>query len=217
MENWLQQIIFKRLPVYQTVLAKIPIHGKGLEIGSGSSAFGITASRRLAVESIVCSDIEPERLSEAKDFFLPRLQGESAKITFLVADFHKLPFKNHVFDFILADAALHHSTSPNILLSELKRVLKAQGTIIAVREPIAPKLPGLKQWRKMTFGWRQRYKGDIENIYTQEEWRELFHDACLDLTLLPLTIPTTVKEKILHFLKKFNSIFFNRYALIVKP
>lgn len=196
------------------VLQKDLLQGSGIEIGSGSGAFSIIASKEKSVAHITCVDRSLERLEESQDFFLPRLNGQKEKISFLCSDFHRLPFADETLDFVVADAALHHTKDLRTLLLEIRRVLKPSGVVIAVREPILPEFPVLQRWRKLTFGWKQRLQGHTEQPHSRAEWNEEFAHAGFLLTLAPYTIGTTTKERLLHRLSKFNGILFNRHILI---
>lgn len=214
MEEWLATIYKTRVPLYEVVLRLIPLSGRGAEIGCGSSAFSITASRQSDIEHITCIDNNVDRLNEAQKFFVPRLGGVATKLNFIHADFHSLPFPGHGLDFVLADASLHHTEDLPTLLTEIKRVLKPSGTLVAVREPILPSVPILKHWKRYMFGWKQRLHGDIERIYAKKEWLELCNQAGFQLKLLPSTVPTNRKEKIVHSLARYNGVLFSRYIMI---
>ena len=45
----------------------------------------------------------------------------------VVADAHKLPFDNESFDFITSYEVLEHVKDPDLVLSEINRVLKSSG------------------------------------------------------------------------------------------
>ncbi len=52
------------------------------------------------------------------------------QIAFIVADAHKLPFKNNSFDLIICTETLEHVIDPKKVLSEMRRVLKKHGLAI---------------------------------------------------------------------------------------
>lgn len=56
----------------------------------------------------------------------------------IVGDAHRLPFENDKFDVILCTEVLEHIHSPEIAISEMKRVLKRQGKLILTTRFIFP-------------------------------------------------------------------------------
>ncbi|KKQ89805.1 MAG: Methyltransferase domain protein [Candidatus Curtissbacteria bacterium GW2011_GWC2_38_9] len=55
-------------------------------------------------------------------------------INFLVADAHKLPFKNRSFDTVTAIEVLEHLDNPEKSLLEIYRVLKNKGQLIVIQD-----------------------------------------------------------------------------------
>jgi len=53
----------------------------------------------------------------------------------IVADMNKLPFKDGVFDVIVISATSHHSTTPELLVNEISRVLKKGGKCLFINDP----------------------------------------------------------------------------------
>jgi len=49
---------------------------------------------------------------------------------FIVADMHKLPFKDHSFDFVYSSLAIHYSANPDVVYKEVFRVLKRGGKFL---------------------------------------------------------------------------------------
>jgi ubiquinone/menaquinone biosynthesis C-methylase UbiE len=52
------------------------------------------------------------------------------KLTFLVADAHKLPFPENSFDLVISSETIEHVVDPQKMLSEIARVLKPTGNAI---------------------------------------------------------------------------------------
>jgi ubiquinone/menaquinone biosynthesis C-methylase UbiE len=217
LKKWCEHIDKYRIPVYKELLKSIPISGKGLELGSGSSWFSINASRLPSVESIFAVDNDRRRLEVARDYFMKIYNGDEAKVRFINCDFHKLDLPSSHFDFIFCDAALHHSDNIALLLKEIRRMLKPDGTFIAIREPILPENSLLKLFRYYTFGLRQRMSGDIENIYSAKKWEYYFKNAGFTLEFEKYQLNTTTKEKFLSKLRICNGYLFNRKYLIARP
>jgi len=57
------------------------------------------------------------------------LDLKKTKYSSLLADAHKIPFKNKTFDCVICNAVLEHVRQPEIVLSEINRVLKQDGLL----------------------------------------------------------------------------------------
>tara|TARA_X000000950_G_C13889798_1_gene650373 strand:+ start:267 stop:1196 length:930 start_codon:yes stop_codon:yes gene_type:complete len=53
----------------------------------------------------------------------------STKNITLIADSHSIPFKNSTFDLVIIQAVLEHVLEPNLVVSEIERVMKEDGLI----------------------------------------------------------------------------------------
>ncbi|OGD86518.1 hypothetical protein A2164_03335, partial [Candidatus Curtissbacteria bacterium RBG_13_35_7] len=61
-------------------------------------------------------------------------KATNPKINFLVADAHKLPFKNKSFDTVTTIEVLEHLDNPKRSLLEIHRVLKNKGQLIVAQD-----------------------------------------------------------------------------------
>lgn len=215
LENWFAHIQKYRLPVYRQALKYIELRGYGVEIGAGSSWFSSMVSKIPEVIHITAIDIKKDRLDTGK-IFARRLGANLEKISFLPKDFHQLPFPDQSMSFVLSDAAIHHSKTPQVLLKEIRRVLRPDGVFIAIREPILPSFPVIGLWRLLTFGLKERLRGEIEKIYSLGKWLELFNSTGLGLEIRECLLDTTKKEKLIKKFKQFNGLLFNRYLFIAR-
>lgn len=102
------------------------------------------------------------------------------------------------------------------LLKELHRILKDDGIIIAVREPILPSLPILQQIKKMRFGRRQIAQGDIENTYTISEWTSHFKKTGFHVDFHNAYNSTKKDSFLKSYLNLYNGILYNRKYLIAR-
>ncbi len=50
---------------------------------------------------------------------------------------NSLPFRDQIFDLVFISATLHHSSNISITLKEVSRVLKLQGQVVIINEPVA--------------------------------------------------------------------------------
>lgn len=79
-----------------------------------------------------------------------------------------LPWNDNTFDFVLCTDSFHHYPRPEIVLAEMKRVLKSKGTLI-ISDVRAPEI-----FRKIiNFFIRYSSSGDVK-IYSESEMKELY-------------------------------------------
>ncbi len=215
LSKWLNIIQKERIPLYHQISHHIKPKSKIIEIGAGSAWLSACVSKNDNVDSILIIENDLRRIDLAQKYFVPNLNAIKTKLTFYNTDFHKLNFvQNNSIDIIFVDAALHYTNTLELLLQELHRKLKKSGQIIAIREPILPSLPILKNFRKKTFGLKQIKNGDIENIYTKNEWTNYFNNCNFTVTFYPL-YGGSLKDRLLNIaMNKYNGILFNRYYMI---
>ena len=94
--------------------------GKILDIGCHSGLFTKQLTESIKPSKIYGIDISESAISSAKH----RIKGAH----FYTGDAHNLPFKNSFFDKIFCLEMLEHVENPSQVVSEIKRVLKKNGT-----------------------------------------------------------------------------------------
>ncbi len=119
-------------------------------------------------------------------------------------------------DFVVCDAALHHAQNLKKVLLEIVRVLKPGGFLLAIREPVLPNLEPIRTFKKLTFGFKERRRGDIENIYSVEEWETAFSISGMTLEIYEYFLKTSSKERTISLLKRWNGLIFARYFFVAK-
>ena len=92
-----------------------------LATGTGSIAKNIVSS----VNHIEATDASSEMIAEA------RRDNQSAKLHFSVQDMFHLPYADESFDVVIVANALHIVPEPEKALSEIRRVLKDDGVLVA--------------------------------------------------------------------------------------
>lgn len=92
-----------------------------LAAGTGLIAKNIVHQARM----IEATDASPGMIAEA------RRDNASAKLHFSVQDMFSLPYADGTFDTVIAANALHVVPRPEKALDEIRRVLKADGVLIA--------------------------------------------------------------------------------------
>ena len=92
-----------------------------LATGTGLIAKNIVSS----AAHIEATDASPEMIAEAKR------DNHSAKLHFSVQDMFRLPYADESFDVIIVANALHIVPEPEKALSEIRRVLRDDGVLVA--------------------------------------------------------------------------------------
>ena len=98
-------------------------HKQVLELATGT---GLIAKHIVnSADHIEATDASPEMIKQAK-------QGvKSAKLYFSVQDMFHLPYADQSFDVVIVVNALHIVPEPEKALSEIRRVLKDDGVLVA--------------------------------------------------------------------------------------
>ena len=111
--------------------------------------------------------------------------GDSAKINLTCADAQIMPFKPETFDVVICGLALHHM-DPSTLAGEMKRVLKANGTLTIADVGGASfwRIPGIRMFIRIAaflyylvaenFSRALTEAAAASNVQTAENWYALF-------------------------------------------
>ncbi|MFP4522379.1 MAG: class I SAM-dependent methyltransferase [Fibrobacterota bacterium] len=153
--------------------------GRCLELGAGSCWVSSMLSRLDEVSEVYALEISRRSLVQVAPRIMDMLDADKEKITRVLGDFNRLDFPDDHFDFVVFDAALHHIPTRDFskIMSQVKRILRPKGKIIAVNEPFLPDLPIIREKKRRDFGADEKEHGIIENSYSLSEWRELFADS----------------------------------------
>lgn len=105
------------------LLRPVVRHRTVLEPAAGTGL--ITKNIVNSAAHIEATDASPEMIAEAKR------DNRSAKLHFSVQDMFRLPYADGSFDVIIVANALHIVPEPEKALSEIRRVLKDDGVLVA--------------------------------------------------------------------------------------
>ena len=123
-------VIEKYWKVYPSLLDKISkdIRGENtiLEVATGTGLVALNVAERAA--QVYAVDISPPMIEEAKK---KKKEKKINNVEFSVEDAYALPFDNGMFDTVICNNALHNMKYPRKALSEIERVLKPEGRLIA--------------------------------------------------------------------------------------
>lgn len=105
------------------LLRPVVRHKTVLELATGT---GLIAKNIVSSAAhIEATDASPEMIAEAKR------DNRSAKLHFSVQDMFHLPYADESFDVVIVANALHIVPEPEKALSEIRRVLKDDGVLVA--------------------------------------------------------------------------------------
>ncbi len=109
-------------------LAKLPKDANVLELGSGSGALWSNIADKIPTNwNITLSDLSPGMLDAAWRSLV--VTGRNFKFEQIAAQ--SIPYKDETFDIVIANHMLYHVPDRAKALSEIKRVLKNGGYLIA--------------------------------------------------------------------------------------
>ena len=108
----------------------LPLTGeeRALDVGTGAGAIAIGLAP--LVLEVVGIDLVPELLGEAR-------KRAPANVSFIEGDAYALPFPSDSFDLVATARTLHHVQRPELVLAEMRRVLRPGGTMLVV-DQLAP-------------------------------------------------------------------------------
>jgi SAM-dependent methyltransferase len=95
--------------------------GRVVDVGCGTGDFSDRLQRELGIE-LVALDLSPRMVELARGLGLDAMEG----------DIEALPFDDHQFDCVLANRVLYHVPNLDRGLSEIARVLRPGGSLVAV-------------------------------------------------------------------------------------
>src|SRR3989344_3075731 len=135
------------------------------------------------------------------------------KMKRIVGDFYNLDFPEASFDMVVVDAALHHIDDMNTALKEIKKVLKKDGRLVAIREPI---IPLFRPSSRKNFGLHERSLGVTEKIYTKSEWTNFFEKSGFSIKFLSIIPEYNLKYKLINLFpfSYLNGYLFAHYIFL---
>lgn len=193
---------------YLTGQCGLKFHGRVLEIGAGGAWFSAELSKLPNVVEIITTDYSPKLLQEQAPKVFKLLNANGAKITRMPADFYQLGFPANYFDYVVCSSVLHRTANMVSVLSEMKRVLKPGGRLVAIREPVWP----LMQLRSRAKARAQLVAAGVADpFYSLADYREFFLQAGLTLETRRVNLSRGFK----YYMNKIvNGLTHARYAFV---
>lgn len=136
-----------------------------LDVGCGTGIFLSMVSNKFPAR-VSGIDISPGMIEKSRE-----LLGHRADLR--VGDSEHLPWEDNSFDIVTCIASFHHYPSPELVLREMKRVLRSGGSVI-IADPWAPN--PFRFFVNLILRSRFNRAGDVR-IYTREEMEELLENC----------------------------------------
>ena len=136
-----------------------------LEVGSGTHPH----MAWLEYCEVVGLDISSPLLELGSLYFRDRFPE---RLGFVCADALHAPFKPGSFDAVVMFSALHHFAEPEILLARLAKLMRPDGFVAVMCEPVGDALEGGPTIRDLL-------KGINEQVFSLPEYRHIFRQAGL--------------------------------------
>lgn len=109
--------------MYHLIAGSLSPHMNVLEIATGTGLIAINIAS--SVKSVEAIDFAPKMINAANK------KTASQNVHFSVEDATDLPFDDDSFDAVIISNALHIMPDPELVLKNIKRVLKTDGLLIA--------------------------------------------------------------------------------------
>ncbi|MFH0797867.1 MAG: class I SAM-dependent methyltransferase [Candidatus Woesearchaeota archaeon] len=215
-DKWKQRVMNGRLSIIPQLKEKgITFHGNILELGAGMCWLSSELSKIKEVNEIYALEFSKVLLKEVAPHIMEFLNADTSKITRVIGDFYNLDFEKDKFDYVVFDAALHHVEHLDIILSQVEKVLKKDGKIIAIREPMLP------DWRKNereSFGKADKEHGVTEMIFTMDEWKKMFNDKGYNIDFISYRPTSKPLHKLIEYFpfNLLNKKLFGNYIFVMR-
>jgi ubiquinone/menaquinone biosynthesis C-methylase UbiE len=178
---------------------------KVLEIGVGAGTDHLQWARAGAVLTGV--DLTDAAIFTTKERF--KLYGLNSELIRLDAE--TLPFENETFDVVYSWGVIHHSQTPEYIVSEIKRVLKPGGifigmfynrySIVTFKTWFINCFLKLKPWKSFSYALYHYMESKGTKAYTARELRKMFGE----FTSVEVT-PYITYSDYQHYFKKIKNI-----------
>jgi len=132
---------FSKRHLAKKIIAKLQLQGNEsiLDIGCGSGLFMIEAAKKLSTGKAIGLDcwVKKDQLKNSPYHTLRNIDRENVydKTALVTGDMRYLPFKDHYFDVIISNLALHNLSSSQArtkVIEEAVRIVKPGGRILFI-------------------------------------------------------------------------------------
>lgn len=180
-----------------------------LELGAGICCLALLLSKQPYVSSVCCVDISPKKMAQLSPVVQKLVGGEPQKLSYREGDFNlPLEFNDRSFDLVVFDAALHHSRSIWLTLSECRRVLAKNGLLVAQRESFVPKWFADRKMRMLGRADEVR-AGVAENAYLKSQYQYYLDANGFNTRFLPVS-----ETRLQSVLAPFNGKVYSKWVIV---
>lgn len=114
----------------------ISIGGSGVDLASGPLWLLPPLIEKMHVDHITCVEYSKNRLLNLGPKVIEHYNLPVEKITLALGSFYDIRIPAASLDFAILCQAFHHADSPHALLNQISKVLKDDGTLIIIGEPM---------------------------------------------------------------------------------
>jgi len=123
--------------------------GTGIDLAAGS-LWAVPHLFKLGrIERLYCLEFSKHRLLKIGPAVLEHYGVPPDKVVLVFGNFYDLHLPDASLDFVLLASAFHHAYEPERLLAEISRVLKPEGCVFIIGEPMASRYKAYaRHWAK---------------------------------------------------------------------
>jgi ubiquinone/menaquinone biosynthesis C-methylase UbiE len=186
-----------------------------LELGGGNGLLWMANAQRIPKGwDITISDLSSGMLKDAeRNLANAQLSGN---VQFEVIDAEQIPYLDHQFDIVIANHMLYHVENRRKALSEIKRVLKPDGTFYASTVG-SRNMRELKEWIN-EYNPNSNYEhvlGDLENQFSLENGKDQLLEVFkkVQLCLYDDSLSVTDSEALVRYVLSLNGVVTDQVIL----
>lgn len=159
--------------IYDYMYSHIREKVRGMDVLELATGPGLIAKNVAEVtHRMVATDFSPDMIKQAQKGNNP------VNLSFEIADASNLPYTDHFFDVVIIANCLHIVPNPEKVLSEIERVMKTGGLLIAPNF-IERKIASPNLWQKLLFKLGVKF----EHQWTSEQYKNFLESNGWKITV----------------------------------